>query len=193
MQIVFKERIDRRGQTPVDPAELQVPKLPSITSLNVNEGKPIVESKLIAEKEKIRIIVVDDELDWRILMSKPLEDKYEVHTVRNGEECVSLLGWMLQEPNPPRLVITDLTMPQMDGIQLIKKARAMSANIKFILATVNQGLDVDDLVSEIKPNAFMRKPVDPTELNETVERLLKSESNNSASKNREHDSSDDKR
>jgi PAS domain S-box-containing protein len=85
--------------------------------------KPIDRQALIAAlrrtlgKEPRRILIVDDEPDARDLLSSYLEDEgAEIRTARDGVEALRLL-----EDYIPDIVLVDLLMPNMDGVQLIAR------------------------------------------------------------------------
>lgn len=66
-----------------------------------------------------RIMIVDDSLSVRQLVADTLQEGgYQVVQARDGEEALALF-----RENPTDLVITDLNMPKMDGIDLIRELR----------------------------------------------------------------------
>src|SRR5438874_12305961 len=78
---------------------------------------------MTAVAEKSRVLVVDDEPQiTRVLRTVLTSQGYQVRTAAEGEAALSNFNeWR------PELVITDLYMPHMDGIELCKRIRAMSA------------------------------------------------------------------
>lgn len=71
---------------------------------------------------KQRILVVDDEPQiTRVLRRSLITQGYDVHTASDGESALQTFGdW------PPDLVVTDLAMPNMDGLELCRKLRTIS-------------------------------------------------------------------
>src|SRR5258707_1055078 len=70
--------------------------------------------------EKKQILVVDDEPNLRRVLSAQLvRDGYDVHTAEDGEQGLAILG-----EHHVDLVITDLRMPKVDGMELLRKARS---------------------------------------------------------------------
>jgi CheY-like chemotaxis protein len=66
-----------------------------------------------------RILIVDDEQDIREVLDISLSDLgYKVYTAENGEEALRILS----EINSP-IVLTDIRMPLMDGIELLRKIK----------------------------------------------------------------------
>jgi len=81
------------------------------------------------EKLKIRILIVDDEADFRQLLKFWLEKKgYEVLEVGNGQESLV----KIKEENPD-IVFMDLRMPVMDGVEAIKQIRQFNQDIPIIV------------------------------------------------------------
>src|SRR5882724_2579189 len=84
-----------------------------------------------AAAEKSRVLVVDDEPQiTRVLRTVLTSQGYQVRTATEGEAALSnFTEWR------PELVITDLYMPHMDGIELCKRIRTMS-NVPIIVLSV---------------------------------------------------------
>src|SRR5713226_6600112 len=81
--------------------------------------------------EKSRVLVVDDEPQiTRVLRTVLSSQGYQVKTAAEGEAALSSFSEFR-----PELVITDLFMPQMDGLELCRQIRAMS-NVPIIVLSV---------------------------------------------------------
>ncbi|HYE72275.1 MAG TPA: response regulator, partial [Blastocatellia bacterium] len=74
-------------------------------------------------KEPFKILLVDDEPQiTRVLRRGLMAQGYEVLTANDGDEALTLfIQWK------PHLVVTDLSMPNLDGLQLCRKIRETSA------------------------------------------------------------------
>ncbi|MEN9743866.1 MAG: hypothetical protein RLZZ65_1671 [Bacteroidota bacterium] len=69
---------------------------------------------------KTHILVVDDEEDIRVLLAYNLErEGFEVSTVANGQECLDFIA-----KQKPQLILLDVMMPQLDGIEVCEKIKA---------------------------------------------------------------------
>src|SRR6185503_3452379 len=81
--------------------------------------------------EHPRVLVVDDDPDWLDLMTELLEDEgYSVATAKNGARA------MLMMPRfDPRVVITDLQMPTMDGRKLMAALHARDQLLPIVVVT----------------------------------------------------------
>ena len=87
--------------------------------------------------DKIRVLVVDDEADFRQLMMFWLQSKgYEVIVACDGKEAIKTI-----KAEKPDIVFMDLRMPVMDGAQTIKKIRQFNKDLPVIMISAY----VDDL------------------------------------------------
>ena len=111
-----------------------------------------------------KILVVDDAMFMRNKTSKLLQENgYEVVEASNGEEAVA--RYMRENPD---LVLMDITMPVLDGIESLKQLRAYDAEAKVVMVTA---LGQKSMVLEaIKAGArdFIVKPFQPDQLLEAV-------------------------
>ena len=89
------------------------------------------------EEKKIRILLVDDEKDFRELMTFWLQSRgYTVITASNGADAVSLA----RQENPD-IIFMDLNMPVMDGTDALKQIRGFNKDVPVIIISAF----VDDL------------------------------------------------
>ena len=78
-----------------------------------------------------KILVVDDEESIHLLYREELEDEgYQVISAMNGEEALKLFD----EENPD-LVILDINMPGMDGIEVLRQMKQQKPNVPVILSS----------------------------------------------------------
>lgn len=122
-----------------------------------------------------RIVVVDDEPSITVLLKRILSQRgFDVETAMSGAEAIRLI-----EKSSPHLVITDLRMEDMSGIDLMRKVRARDQEIDFILLTAYA--TVENAVQAMKEGAFeyLEKPLkDPDELLLVVDRVLERQAHN---------------
>ncbi len=116
-----------------------------------------------------RILVVDDEEDFRDVYKIIFEDKgYETYVAISAEECLSIV----KEQNFD-LIITDLKMPGMDGIELLKYLKESNISSEVIIVT---GFGtIDSAVNAMKLGAFSYfiKGSDPEVILKEIEKLVK--------------------
>ncbi len=119
--------------------------------------------------ERKQILVVDDEPNLRrVLSAQLMRDGYDVHTAEDGEQALSVL-----QENHIDLVITDLRMPRMDGMELLRRALALDEELPVIMITAHG--TVDNAVEALKTGAFdyITKPFDQAEVRTIVKKALR--------------------
>ncbi len=116
-----------------------------------------------------RILVVDDKQSFRFMIKGYLDDAgYLVTCVAGGAEALTELGLGRFD-----LILSDLVMPEMDGVMLLRLVRDHHKQIPYVLVTANG--TVDSAVAAMKEGAddYLLKPLNREELLLVVERLLK--------------------
>src|SRR5262245_20611636 len=119
--------------------------------------------------ERKQILVVDDEPNLRRVLSAQLDrDGYDVHTAEDGAEGLAIL-----EEHHIDLVITDLRMPKVDGMALLRRALALDAELPVVMITAHG--TVDNAVEALKTGAFdyITKPFDQAEVRAVVRKALR--------------------
>jgi diguanylate cyclase (GGDEF)-like protein len=115
-----------------------------------------------------RILIVDDERFFRDLLQEMLTAKgHSVRTAGSGEEAQRLLAAERFD-----VLVTDIVMPGMDGVALVREARARDPEIEAVGFTGHE--DVRLAVAAMKAGCgdFLMKPVDREELSRAVDRAL---------------------
>src|ERR1035437_10589215 len=117
------------------------------------------------------ILVLDDSATMVMSLSRVLKSAgYEVETASNGKEGMAKLAGVLK----PSVILTDINMPQMDGIAFIKEARK-SASTRFtpiIVLTTESGGQKRDEARAAGASAWLTKPTEPNELLSALKQLL---------------------
>ena len=118
--------------------------------------------------ERGTVLVVDDDAGIQSLVRRALSDKgYRVISGSNGIEGVGLYQ---QHKTHVSLIVMDMTMPQMSGVEALKHIRATGSTVPVLLSS---GYNVDPGGVEAKLfNGFLEKPYDINELIEAVERAI---------------------
>jgi DNA-binding NtrC family response regulator len=116
-----------------------------------------------------RVMIIDDEPLMRITIQDALvADGYKVATAENGEK-----GLALHRETPADILITDLKLPDMDGIQVLKEIKMASPETQVIMITAYGS--IDSAVTAMKEGAsdYLTKPFAMDELRLIIKRILR--------------------
>ncbi|WP_120240513.1 response regulator [Marinifilum flexuosum] len=118
-----------------------------------------------------KILVVDDKPSMSQLMVRFLQTSFEVTTKNDGLQAIS---W-LQSGNIPDIILTDLQMPNMDGIELIKRIKESGYfnDIPIIVLSSQESSNVRVECLKLGAEDYIMKPFNPEELMIRIERLIK--------------------
>ncbi len=118
---------------------------------------------------KSTIVVADDDADVRELVVEVLRS--EGHHVE-WEGCGASLLWRLARRPDPSLVVTDLRMPWLDGLEVIERAARMGSYVPAILCTAYAGEPSVRERARALDVPVVPKPCEPVRLRSEVEALL---------------------
>ena len=115
------------------------------------------------------ILLVEDNSDMRHFITEQLVKFYKINTSINGEE-----GFQKALYHSPDLVITDLMMPKMDGIELCKKLKTdvLTSHIPVIMLTAKAGIENKIEGLEIGADDYLIKPFEAQELLVRIKNLI---------------------
>lgn len=141
---------------------------------------PIVKEKTNLQQNKIErnsifegnenIIIVDDEEAIRISCKEILESYgYRVYLFKNG---IDALKYFKQTPHQFDLIITDMTMPGMTGIELIQKIHDIRQDIPSILCSGFSGLINEEKVIQMGVSKYLMKPILKNDLISAIRELV---------------------
>src|SRR5512132_2121248 len=114
------------------------------------------------------LLIVDDELGMRQFLTHLFER--EGHTVRsagNGREAMELL-----RAAPADLIVSDVRMPDMDGVELLRAAKELFPEVEVIMMTAFANVDSAREAFLLGAYDFVQKPFDNELLKETISRAL---------------------
>jgi nitrogen regulation protein NR(I) len=133
-------------------------------------ARPFLPAKLRAVlPEKKQVLIVDDEPNLRKILAAQLSrDGYEIMLAEDGEQGLA----MLREHHID-LVVTDLKMPKVDGMALLREALRESPDLPIVMITAHG--TVDTAVEALKLGAFdyLTKPFDKDEVRQVVAKALR--------------------
>ena len=143
---------------------------------NSPENTIISESDLqkVMLTEKRTVLIVDDNAEIRGYLIKLFSEKHIVYSAENGEE-----GLKLTKKHMPDLVISDITMEEMDGLELCRKIKESNdlSHIPVILLTASKNPETHLQGINEGADDYITKPFDDDILVARVESLLKNRSN----------------
>lgn len=116
---------------------------------------------------KYRILIVEDEPISLEMLSKTLKEDFNVLTADNGKK-----GFELYKKFNPHIIISDLNMPIMNGIELIQKIRELDQNSKIIITTFKNDVQTLLQASELKLFKYLIKPIDFTTLKNIIKESI---------------------
>ena len=140
-------------------------------SMAISLNDDIVDKNLMGSgNDNTTLLIVDDNEDIRTFIKNALNEKYIIYTATNGEEAIELLSNI-----SPKIVITDVMMPVMDGIELCKyiKNRKETSHIPVVMLTAKLSQENEILGLKNGADAYIRKPFDIELLELKLSNILK--------------------
>ena len=138
-----------------------------INEANQPDSEIVTETK--TESEFSRILIVEDDIEIREYIKSELKKSYKIYEATDGIE-----GWNMTKKELPDLVISDIMMPKMDGIQLCKriKSEIQTSHIPVILLTARTSVENRIEGLESGADAYIPKPFHPKLLLVRIQKLI---------------------
>lgn len=117
-----------------------------------------------------RILIVDDDITLKTALIRYLQNRgYSILEASSGTEALSLF-----EQNPPDVVVSDVIMPGMDGLEFCRRLRATRSGqlVPFIFLSGRKDLDDRIQGHQMGADDYLVKPFDPKELVAKIEAQL---------------------
>lgn len=118
-----------------------------------------------------KLLIVDDELHMCSLLEDLFSDDYEVSLAHNGEEAIEVL-----KKKKFDLVITDLVMPKMNGIELLMAIQKIQPSLKIMAMSggggINGRFDYLPVAQLIGAEKIFRKPFELKLLKKSVQEMM---------------------
>lgn len=136
-------------------------------------GSHLAPSKISALdhllNKKKTVLIVEDEKEIHGFLNELLKEKYRILTALNGIEAIAII-----ESEEPDIIISDVMMPLMDGIELCYKVKSniKTFHIPFIMLTAKNNVVHRIEGLESGANAYIPKPFHPDHLLVRIEKLL---------------------
>lgn len=111
-----------------------------------------------------KILVVDDQFGIRILLTEILQkDGYTTFQAANGIQALSIV-----EKHQPDLVLLDMKIPGMDGLEILKKIKESWSHIEVIMMTAYGELNMINEAIRLGAKKHFTKPFDIDEVREEI-------------------------
>jgi CheY-like chemotaxis protein len=122
----------------------------------------------VDDPDRVDVLLVEDDDDNRELMAEVLAAAgWRVHSVAGGREALRILSERSVD-----VVVTDLGMPGMGGLELVRAAKAIAPSVPVVVVTGWTGREDVDQARGREVAAVLVKPVDPPKLQEAVAAVL---------------------
>lgn len=133
---------------------------------SIDDYTPVSQTK---SKNQLKVLIVDDDDQMLEYLSENLRQSYRVMTCRNGME-----GLQTAIAQQPHLIITDVVMPEMDGIQLVKALKGNSAVSHIPVIMLSGKNKLQDRMEGIETGAdhYLSKPFYMSELKSIMSNLI---------------------
>ncbi len=117
---------------------------------------------------KKSVLIVDDDKTNRESIAKVLTNNYIIYTASNGQKAMDILN----KNEDIDLVLTDMMMPEMDGIELLEKIRSTNNDLAVILITGHSS--IESAVDAMRKGAYdyITKPIDLNKFEITIKNAL---------------------
>ena len=121
------------------------------------------------ENRDIKILIVDDEEHTRLGYAEVLRlDDYVVDIAENGKE-----GLRAAQEKEYDVIVTDLRMPEMDGMTFIEKLRKFNQNVKVVVITAFGSFKSFKKVTSLGVVEYINKPVRAKDLKEAIQKVIR--------------------
>jgi CheY-like chemotaxis protein len=111
-----------------------------------------------------KVLVVDDELEVRQVLHEFLSSRgYDVTTASGGAEAVAIIGTI-----KPDLVLLDVAMPDMDGVETLRRIVAIEPALAVIMVTANADISTTSKLLALGAVDYVPKPFDLDYLDQAV-------------------------
>ncbi len=118
------------------------------------------------------VLIVDDDYEWRMLIHRLLQNSgYDVIEAKNGKNALKLL-----ENNNIDLVLTDILMPIMDGVELIRELSQRHPGMPVIAMTSNIEMPYLNIAVKLGATNCLQKPFNRNHLLEMINEALAKQS-----------------
>ena len=113
------------------------------------------------------ILIVDDDDALRGILFEVLSENHTCHTASTAEEA-----WQYLEVETYDAIVTDIAMPGLDGVGLLKRTQLLDLKTPVIIISGKDGTLADQLLA-LGAFAYLSKPFDLNDLEQVIEHAIK--------------------
>lgn len=109
-------------------------------------------------EQKISLLYAEDDPHASVLLEKLLRHKFPeltIYVAADGEQGLALFN-----EHHPQLILTDIAMPKLDGIEMVKRIRAINPDVFVIAITAYNDAQFRERSKDLRLNHCLAKPVD---------------------------------
>ena len=115
-----------------------------------------------------KVLIVDDQYGIRILLNEVLQKEgYDTYQAANGLQALEVV-----QENVPDIILLDMKIPGMDGIEILKRVKALYPDMKVIIMTAYGELDMIQEAMDLGAITHFAKPFDIVDIREAVKKYL---------------------
>ena len=120
---------------------------------------------------RIKVLIVDDDESSRDILSIVVSESmgHVALTATNGMEALELI-----KSEDPDIVITDLMMAQMSGVELISKIKSLGGTQEIILVSAHSDIEAYLQAMDLGAYEAINKPFHPSEISRTINKIIES-------------------
>lgn len=125
------------------------------------------------ERRPWRVLIADDMAPMRNLLRAVLR-KHGIQDFLLAEDGVEAVSIFLEESKydvAPDIVMLDIDMPKMNGLEVLQEIRAVDPDVFIVMISANSTLNSVNHAIESQVNSFLVKPIRPSQVEELVEKF----------------------
>jgi two-component system response regulator (stage 0 sporulation protein F) len=116
-----------------------------------------------------QILIVDDQYGIRVLLNELFQEEgFETHLAANGTQSLSIV-----KEQRPDLILLDMNLPDMSGIDVLKRIKMIHPNAIVMIMTAYADLEMINETKELGALSCFSKPFDIVDIKENVKRNIK--------------------
>ena len=141
--------------------------VPGIKNIEVVKGREYETSVYRGQRFELpsKVLLVDDEKELVQTLSERLINRdVGTYAVFDGKQALDLI-----DDDKPEIMVLDLRMPGIDGIEVLRRAKQKNPEIEIIILTGHGTEDDRKLCMELGAFAYLQKPVDLEDLSHTIQ------------------------